>query len=379
MSNKKIYDVTVIGGGLAGLALTIQLANAGYGVAIFEKEKYPFHKVCGEYISFESWDFLQSLGLPLAKMELPVIKKLIVSSPNGNYLEQRLPLGGFGVSRYTLDDELRKIAIDAGVAVYDQCKVDEVVFEIDQFKLETTVGYFESKVCCGCFGKRSNIDVKLKRKFITQQNNKLNNFIGVKYHLKTNLEPDTIALHNFKNGYCGISRIEEDKFCLCYLTNAANLKNNKNSITQMELNVLHKNPHLKSIFENSEHLYKAPVTISQISFAKKSQVVDHILFAGDAAGMITPLCGNGMSMALHGSKIAAGIIIEFLAKKISREDMEKKYSEEWQRHFAKRLLAGRLLQKVFGKEKITDMFVALMKKLPFFTKQLIKQTHGDSF
>jgi flavin-dependent dehydrogenase len=52
----------IAGGGLAGLALSIQCAQAGYRTVLFEKEKYPFHKVCGEYISFESWNFLEELG-----------------------------------------------------------------------------------------------------------------------------------------------------------------------------------------------------------------------------------------------------------------------------------------------------------------------------
>src|ERR1700712_1259053 len=106
MNNDQLYDVCIAGGGLAGLSLSIQLAKAGYNVVLFEKEKYPFHKVCGEYISLESWDFIVSLGLNLDVMNLPIIKKLIVSSPNGKCIKHPLPLGGFGISRYTLDHEL---------------------------------------------------------------------------------------------------------------------------------------------------------------------------------------------------------------------------------------------------------------------------------
>ncbi|MDQ6757933.1 MAG: FAD-binding protein, partial [Bacteroidota bacterium] len=83
MNDDKLYDAAIVGGGLAGLTLSIQLAKAGYNVILFEKEKYPFHKVCGEYISLESWDFIKRLGLNLDEMNLPIIKKLIVSSPNG--------------------------------------------------------------------------------------------------------------------------------------------------------------------------------------------------------------------------------------------------------------------------------------------------------
>jgi flavin-dependent dehydrogenase len=57
-------------------------------------------------------------------------------------------------------------------------------------------------------------------------------------------------------------------------------------------------------------------------------VQDHVLMLGDAAGMITPLCGNGMSMAMHSAKLAFTEINNFLQQKISRNEMEKNYSIE---------------------------------------------------
>src|SRR5687768_2854247 len=56
--NAQQFDTAIIGGGLAGLALSIQLARLGHAVVLLEKEAYPYHKVCGEYISNESWPFL---------------------------------------------------------------------------------------------------------------------------------------------------------------------------------------------------------------------------------------------------------------------------------------------------------------------------------
>ena len=379
MDDDQQYNVCIIGGGLAGLALSIQLSKLGYAIALFEKEKYPFHKVCGEYISMESWDFIESLGLDLSAMNLPIIKKLIVSAPDGNKLKAPLPLGGFGISRYLLDNELKKIAVANNVSLYEKCKVEEVSFADDTFLLQTNKGNFTSSVCCGSFGKRSNLDIKWKRRFTIRRNNKLSNYIGVKYHIKTNFAADTIALHNFKNGYCGISKIEGDEYCLCYLTNALNLSSNNNSVKQMEQTILYKNKYLKQIFENSEMLLKAPVTISQISFSKKTQVHEHILLMGDAAGMIAPLCGNGMSMALHSSKVAAAAINEFLQKKITREQLEKNYTGEWKKIFAARLRTGRLIQSFFGREWLTNIFVLCMKIFPAVTKKIIAQTHGKPF
>jgi menaquinone-9 beta-reductase len=377
--NVSSFAVAVIGGGLAGLSLSILLSKAGYKTILFEKEKYPFHKVCGEYISLESWNFIEDLGLHLTQLNLPIIKKLMVSSPDGNFINANLDLGGFGISRYFLDNKLKEIAVENGVIVYEETKVNEVIFNEGKFTVKYNGGEISSLVVAASFGKRSNLDVKWKRSFIKQKNSKLNNYIGVKYHIKNQFADDTIALHNFKNGYCGISKVEEDKYCLCYLTTAQNLKDHHNSIREMEEKVLFENPFLKKIFSESTFLFKQPITISQISFDKKSQIENHVLFLGDAAGMITPLCGNGMSMAFHAANIAFENIHSFLQGNVSREEMEKRHSDQWQQHFAKRLRNGRLIQRLFGKEKLTNIFIKTIKPFPFIISKMIKGTHGKEF
>jgi flavin-dependent dehydrogenase len=147
----------------------------------------------------------------------------------------------------------------------------------------------------------------------------------------------------------------------------------------MEEDVLHKNPLLRQIFTNAEFLYSKPLTISQISFSNKNQVQDGILLLGDAAGMITPLCGNGMSMAMHGSKLAMMSINNFLLFKISRADMEREYVIQWRNMFSKRLWFGRRVQQLFGGEYTTAMFFKIMEALPPLAKGVIRSTHGAPF
>jgi len=373
------YDLAIVGGGLAGLSLSIQMAKAGYSVILFEKEQYPFHRVCGEYISLESWDFLQRLGIDLPALNVTHIKRLQVSDAKGAFFEQPLPLGGFGISRYTLDHELAQIANQTGVIILEHTRVNDIRFSRELFTIESTKGNFTAKVAAGSFGKRSSLDVKWKRPFIVAKKNKLNNYIGVKYHIRYDLPDDLIALHNFKNGYCGISKVEGDQYCLCYLTTAGNLQNSSNDIQKMEQRILSVNPHLKKIFSECEMLWKEPVTISQISFDKKDLIEDHVLMVGDAAGMITPLCGNGMSMAMHASKIAGEEISEFLKGTTSREKMEQEYTEKWNKLFARRLRTGRMLQCLFDSQWLTTLTIRLGRSFPSLIRKLIKQTHGDPF
>jgi flavin-dependent dehydrogenase len=373
------YDVAIIGGGLAGLSLAIQCAKSGFSTVLYEKESYPFHKVCGEYISLESEDFLASLGIFIRDLQLPIIKQLHVTDGYGNLYNFNLPLGGFGISRFMLDALLYNIALQAGVHVFTNTKVQNIIFNNQQFAISTNQHQHKATIAVGSFGKRSNLDMKLKRPFIHHKKGGLQNFIGIKYHIKYAYPDDLITLHNFKNGYCGISKIEEDKYCLCYLTTADNLKNNNSSIKQMEASVLHKNPQLKHIFNKAEFLYEEPLAISQVSFSKKAQVEDHILMIGDTAGLITPLCGNGMSMALHASKLAFTEIKAYLQQDISRKDMEQNYTNNWKEQFAKRLFIGRLVQRLFGGNTSTFLFLKCITQQKWLAKMLISATHGKPF
>lgn len=376
MSKTKIG---IIGGGLAGLSLAILSARRGFEVILFEKNAYPFHRVCGEYISLESYDFLEKLGLPLAEWQLPIIKNLEVSSPKGTTISAQLPLGGIGISRHFLDNELVQIARNEGVAVLEKHTVTGIDFSENKFTISANQKTYEVDICVGSFGKKSNLDVAWKRPFVQNSATRLSNYIGVKYHIKTDFPKDKIALHNFVDGYCGISAIEDDKYCLCYLTTAKNLKTSGNSIEQMQEEILYKNRFLKDIFTNSDFLLPEPVTISQISFEPKSLVENHVLMLGDAAGMITPLCGNGMSMALHASKIAFGWIQKFANGEVLRTELEQKYTQDWNNQFKQRLWVGRQIQAQFGSEFQTELLIKSIKPFPFLLKKLISLTHGKAF
>jgi len=377
--NEEIFDGGIVGGGLAGLTLAIQLADAGYSVILFEKEKYPFHKVCGEYISMESYEFLERIGMPLSTMDLPMINEVKISSPNGTELTRKLDLGGFGISRYTLDSTLADIAKTKGVIILEETKVTDVIFENDLFLLKTEQHTYRVKITFGAYGKRSALDKKLNRRSEKPVSSGQKNYVGVKYHVKITLPANRIELHNVKDGYCGISKVDGDKYCLCYLTDSKNLKNNNGDIKKMEHNVLMKNPFLKKYFAEAVMLYQQPLTISQVTFSKKSTIENHVLMLGDAAGSIAPLCGNGMSMAMHASLQAFLLADKYLKGHISRGDFEMSYSNQWNHLFSKRIKTGQYIQHLFGRALLTNIVISLLKKMPFLADKLISSTHGNKF
>jgi flavin-dependent dehydrogenase len=367
-----VVDVIIIGGGLAGLCNAIHISKFGKKVVLIEKNEYPKHKVCGEYISNEVLPYFSFLDINPFEFGAVKIKNFQLSTTKSKLISAKLPLGGFGISRHQLDFVLLERAKDNGVTILKDSVVD-IKFSKDVFSIETKENKtLSSKIAIGAFGKRSLLDVKMNREFIQKKAP----YLGVKIHVKGDFPEDLVALHNFKGGYCGISKVENNAINLCYITNYTSFKKYKN-IEDFQEQVVFKNKFLKEIFQNSEAVFEKPLTISQISFETKKPIENHILMCGDSAGMIHPLCGNGMSMAIQSAQLASVLILKYLNGDLnSRKELEKQYIRKWNNKFGARLKAGHFIAMLFRKDKIAAFLLQILKKLPFLLPLIIKNTHG---
>jgi len=367
-------EIVIVGGGLAGLTAAIHLSKHGFSVTVIEKNEFPKHKVCGEYISNEVLPYCHYLALDLEGLNVAKINQLEFSIANGTFITSNLPLGGFGVSRFTLDYYLYQKAIALGCKFFQE-EVQEIIFSNNNFTVFTTnEQQFKSKIVLGAFGKRSTMDVTLKRNFIKKKSP----WLAIKAHYNCDFPDNLVGLHNFDGGYCGVSKVENNQVNICYLAQYKSFKRYKN-IEDFQMQVLMKNPKLKTIFEKSNLLFEKPLTISQISFEAKKTVENHILMVGDSAGLIHPLCGNGMAMAMHSAKIASELSIALLQEKISRADFEKHYQEKWNETFKSRIRLGKLLSKVLLRPTLSNIIMKIMVLFPFSFPLLIKKTHGKTF
>jgi len=372
-------DVAIIGGGLSGLAAALDLAGRGHRVLVVERKQYPFHRVCGEYVSHEVGPYLRRLGADPAPLGPASLSRFQLSSPAGRTLESALDLGGFGVSRYRLDDYLYQLAQARGVAFVLPATVADVAFDAAAGRHTLTLAdgrQLGARLVLGSYGKRSALDRQLSRPFFAQRSP----YLGVKHHLRLpGFARDVIALHNFREGYAGISAIEDDKLCFCYLTTRDNLKRSGGTIAALEGEVLAQNPLLGDILRHAERLYAQPEVINEISFAPKQPVEQHLLLLGDAAGLITPLCGNGMAMALHGAALAAPLADQFLRGHLPRPALEAAYAQAWRRTFGTRLWVGRAVQRLFGGPVLSELVVGGLRHWPAAVRALMRQTHGAPF
>ena len=365
-------DVIIIGGGLAGLTAAIHLASAKLKVMLYEKESYPHHKVCGEYLSKEILPYLYSLGVDLTASSPVEINTLKYSDHKGREISAPLPLGGIGISRYELDHVLYRHAIKMGVKVV-QDSVTAADYKNNRFYVKDSHGTVESKFVLGAFGKRSLMDKKLDRDFIAKKAG----WLAVKGHYTEESYPvDTVSLHNFTGGYCRLSKTETGAVNVCYLTTYRSFKKYKNP-DDFKKEVLSQNVHLKKFFNNTKPLFSKDLSIAQISFDRKKQVHRHIIMIGDAAGLIHPLCGNGMAMAIHSAKLASESILDNLNDgNFDRKIIERKYVKNWNKNFSSRLRMGRILQRILMDPYLAGISQKFIYWFPGLLPAIIKRTHG---
>ncbi len=367
------YDVIIVGGGLAGLTAAIHLSQRDIDVLLIEQKEFPHHKVCGEYVSNEVLPYLEFLNIPIAESGAVTIDRLKISTKKGKYVETDLPLGGFGISRYALDHLLYQKALENEVSfVFESVRLIQKVKESFQVDIVGD-GVYNAGVVVGAYGKRSSLDKYLNRDFIKQKSS----WLGVKSHYRYEGFPSNeVALHNFNGGYGGLSKTETGAINFCYLTSYASFQKTKN-ISDFNTQIVSQNPFLKEFLSNASPIFTTPLTIGQISFQPKSIVENHILMCGDAAGLIHPLCGNGMAMAIHAAKILSESILRFFENKTySREQLEVDYQAAWKTAFERRMWVGRKLQSILLNEKWSSYSQKAAISSPFLLRSVVKATHG---
>ena len=366
-------DVLIIGAGLAGLTSSIHLRRLGYSVILIEKSEYPKHKVCGEYISNEVKPYLKSLGFDVDLEGAVSINQFQFTTETGKSINSPLDMGGFGISRFTLDNSMWELALKLGIT----CKQNEVVQvnQDDNNFLTRLKGneIISSKIVLGAYGKRSKLDKVLDRSFIKSRSP----WIGIKAHYKYEIPENEVSLHHFEGGYCGVSMVENQKVNACYLIHQSIFDKYKN-IDRVQREVLSKNPFLSTFFDEAKLLFDKPISISQIYFGNREKSTNNILMIGDTAGMIHPLAGNGMAIAIHSAKIASELIHEHFCDKIDYVSLSNAYVIKWKATFSNRIRKGSMIQSLLEKRKLSHKIMNILPFIPKVIPLIIKQTHGKS-
>jgi len=368
------YDAIAIGAGLSGCSAAIQLAKLGYRVLLLEQAHYPIHKLCGEFLSVEVQASFEKLGIleQVRQIGAQKIHRAYLTAANGASFRSNLPSTALGLSRYQLDLMLFQRAQSLNVDCLDSTKVLGVTGDLKTgFTVNTTKGEFQGRLVLGAFGKRSPLDRSLKRDFIQQRSP----WIAYKGHFTGVDIGDVIELHSFPNGYCGLSQIETGEINVCWIAHERVNKEDLHPSLGIPTS-LAKNPVLADRFANMQRVSPALQGLSQITFALKGNFHNDICMIGDTAGMITPLCGDGMAMALRSAEIAVPFVSNFLEQQIDINTFKKQYAIAWKQEFQIRLQLGQMIHNCFVQPNLANAGVNLCKSIPALGNWIIGATRG---
>lgn len=363
-------EIIIIGGGLAGLTAARQLAAAGRDVIVFEKQKLPNHKVCGEYLSKEVVPYLKKSGVRLD--DAPNIDRLVLSSARGKTLNCILPLGGIGISRYALDYRLFQAAEKAGASFKWQ-SVEAVQWKGAYFEVNSKGETWKAQYVIGSWGKRSALDRVQNRGFFANSSP----WMGIKMHYRANYPKDQVGLYGFEGGYGGLSVTESGAVNFCYLIHRDRFRENP-SLESCTKRLLSEHPGLREVLEGAQPLFSKALGISNIYFGRKESKKDHLLMAGDAVRLIHPLCGNGMAMAIESGRLLAGVLDGYIKNGAgNRQLLERSYQKTWEKTFRTRLWVGARLQRVLTSPNGLNLGIQAGASAPFLLRAIIQKTHGS--
>ena len=369
------FDVIVIGAGPAGSATAIHLTSRGYEVLLLEKHFYPTHKLCGEFLSGESRRNLLGLGLLEAVSEAGArpVTQMLFSAADGSRFSWRLPTPGFGISRYTFDHLLMIRAVAAGVTVRQGLSAKSIEGSLRAgFEVRTETESFTSRVVVGAFGKRSLLDRKLERAFLHEARP----IVAFKAHFAS-ADPDgQVELHAFDGGYCGICPAGPDAINACWLSSDEKLRRAGGDPDRLLQVIMAENGLIGARLEGLERISSSYLATGQIHVRRKLPHEREVLMVGDAAGMIAPMCGEGMSMALRSAEMVVPLIDRHLRGRLSGEGLLKAYGRRWALEFRARMYVGYWLHQGFGNPRAALIGLRTVKTLPGLANLLFRSTRS---
>ena len=308
-----VSDVLIIGGGLAGSAAAITLAAAGRNVVLLEKESQPQHKVCGEFLSQEALTYLRALGVDSAALGAVPIHSVRLAGKH-RVTTAPLPFAAMSLTRRHLDEDLLRLAEEAGAKVLRGCHVQSLVAAGTGWQAAAcdTQAHTEILAASAAFLATGKHDLRGRPRPEGRQRGLL------AFKMYWQLAPQQasalaghVELMLYRGGYAGLQPVEDGAANLCCLVERRELHRLaaepgdgghwENLLAAMQRAC----PHLRQRLHGAQPLLARPLAASAIPYGYVRRASDGLWALGDQAAVIPSFTGDGMSIALHSGCLAA--------------------------------------------------------------------------
>jgi len=372
-----IIDALVIGGGIAGCSLAKQLADLGWHTVLLDRQTFPRHKTCGEFLSPESQEMLSKLGLDavMESLEPQKISKARLIFAEGGTVEVPLPGTAWGISRYKLDAALHEAVVQAGASVRTGMSVISIKQhesgyevkikqrgEVEVIQARTVYAAWGSHRHSSMFDEPYNVDSSKP------------SYVGIKSHY-TGIDPELVTeLYFVKGGYVGISPVENGYSNVAALLDKEVVKGVGTSVTAIFEAVSRDNPQLVQRMKHAVPIAGTQTSIAPVHLSSHPLAWHVIPHLGDAAVVIPPLCGDGMSIALRSSFICCMLADRYLRGDISLSRWQEEYTQAMEQEFSGLIRRGRYAHRLCSMPSITRLFPSAVRLYPPLGKYLVKAT-----
>jgi flavin-dependent dehydrogenase len=361
---------------MAGSSVAKALADKGWDTLLIDRRPFPRHKVCGEFLSPESRTALQALGLweTVESLGPSPIERVRLVFESGPPLEIPLPGTALGVSRYALDAALHRAAQRSGAEVRTRATAMSVQADGRGYAVETRQGP-EIRTCharavIAAWGANRRAGLPGVRRPVAARNR----HVGVKSHFEgVEIEP-VVELYFWAGGYLGVSPVEGGRINVAALLGRHALPDSARTILGLIEAAVRSHPKLERKLAHAVPVPGTQAAVAPVDLGRKPAAWDVIPHVGDAALLISPLCGDGMSMALRSAELCASLADRYLRGELALSEWRREYEQSVRRELYGPWQWGRFVQWLLGVPAMPRLLPAALRLAPELAFRLVRAT-----
>jgi flavin-dependent dehydrogenase len=328
-------EVAVVGGGPAGLACAIAAASRGLDAIVFDRRASPRDRACGEGILPSGLRALAALGALdlVAPADRSVVRGLAFVDADGARLVAPLPPPhGLTVRRTALVAALEARARALGVRLVDRVEVRGARRAERGVLVDTSAGACEAAVVIAADGRAS----PLRREAGLDAPRAGPRRFGVRRHLAMRAWSDLVEVWFGDGVECYVTPVGPERVGVAILWDEARVTG------RASFDVL-----LARFPRLAARLAGAPAASSDrgagpLGSRARAVASDRLVLAGDAAGSVDALTGEGLSLAFEGAIALADVLPRALAEGATARSFAP-YARAFRRAFARRVALERAL------------------------------------